>query len=72
MRGKVNLSSVLRGASLRPLRSKTMKITIRRFVSGEYGRRWYHRFKWLDRAFDRAPTMRRKMPWTAKELNAAK
>ncbi|ENG6106955.1 hypothetical protein ACAY19_000814 [Serratia liquefaciens] len=49
-----------------------MKITIIRLVSGEYGRRWYHRFKWLDRAFDRAPTMRRKMSWAAKELNAAK
>lgn len=35
-----------------------MKITINRFVSGEYGRRWYHRFKWLDSAFNRAPTVR--------------
>lgn len=45
-----------------------MKLTIKRFVSGEYGRRWYHRFAWLDRAFDRAPKLRRELSWQSAEL----
>lgn len=44
------------------------KLTIMRFVGQERGRQWYHRFAWLDRAFDRAPKVKRHLSWKAPEL----
>jgi len=49
----------------RPKKPRTgdirMRITIMRLVQGEYGRRWFHRFKHHESMFDRAPIFKRSL-----------
>lgn len=44
------------------------KLTIMRKVGQERGRQWFHVFAHLDRAFDRAPKVKRYLSWKAPEL----
>lgn len=44
------------------------KLTIMRFVGQERGRQWFHHFARFDRAFDRAPKVKRHLSWKAPEL----
>ena len=44
------------------------KLTMIRSVGQERGRVWFHRFAWLDRAFDRAPKVKSRPAWRAPEL----
>lgn len=34
----------------------------------ERGSVWYHRYSWLDRAFDRAPKLKQTLSWRSSEL----
>ncbi|WP_336747853.1 hypothetical protein [Pantoea vagans] len=48
-----------------------MKLTIKRFAGNEYGRRWYHRFAWLDGAFgpfNHPGKVKRTLSWSSEEL----
>ena len=47
-------------------------LTIKRFVQGEYGRRWYHRFAWLDGAFgpfNHPAKVKQNLTWKSRQLN---
>ena len=35
----------------------------------ERGNVWYHKYAWLDRAFDRAPKLKQKEIWSTPEIS---
>jgi len=35
----------------------------------ERGKVWFHRYSWLERAFDRAPKVKQKLAWSTPILN---
>lgn len=54
-----------------------MKIVIKRRPESarqgdERGKVWFHRYSWLSKAFDRAPTLKRKLVWHADQLTKTK